>query len=64
MYGATALTIAAWSAALISSAVTKAAGSGRSSPGLAPSRWRYRRQAWSSTAYSLKLPSASRFLRV
>ena len=51
-----------WSAALISSALTKYSGKG-SSREVPCSAW-YRRKEWSSTVYSDVLPSASRFLRV
>ena len=52
--------MAMWSCADISSAETKYSGSLSTSP---PSS-RYRRQEWSSTAYSAMLPSASRLRRL
>jgi len=58
--GCTTSIIAMWPSAGMASAETKYSGNCSTLP---PSS-RYRRQAWSSTAYSLVLPSASRFLRL
>src|SRR3989344_3773798 len=58
--GCTASIIAMWFWADISSAETKELGRAFTSPPIS----RYRRQAWSSTAYSDVLPSVSRFFRL